>query len=77
MKQLATLADEAKMLEMETAKGGELQISPSSSRSPRQVPSPGLRGSALSGQRDFHGSSESFSSRTVASPGSRSRTSSS
>ncbi|KAG6788879.1 hypothetical protein POTOM_004957 [Populus tomentosa] len=74
---LATLADEAKMLEMETAKGSELQISPSSSRSPRQVPSPGLRGSALSGQRDFHGSSESFSSRTVASPGSRSRTSSS
>lgn len=74
---LATLADEAKMLEMETTKGSELQISPSSSRSPRQVPSPGLRGSALSGQRDFHGSSESFSSRTVASPGSRSRTSSS
>ncbi|KAG5228984.1 hypothetical protein OIU78_010433 [Salix suchowensis] len=68
---LATLADEAKTLEMETSKGSEL-----SSRSPRQVPSPGPRGSALSGQRDFHGSSESFSSRTVASPGRRSRTSS-
>ena len=71
MKQLAALADEAKTLEMETSKGSEL-----SSRSPRQVPSPGPRGSALSGQRDFHGSSESFSSRTVASPGRRSRTSS-
>ncbi|CAK7356578.1 unnamed protein product [Dovyalis caffra] len=66
---LATLTDETKSLEMEASKGSEL-----SSRSPRQVPSHGLRGSASSGQRDFHDSSESFSSRTVAS---RSRTSSS
>ncbi|KAJ9190071.1 hypothetical protein P3X46_001305 [Hevea brasiliensis] len=66
---LSMLIDEAKMLETETFRGSE-----PSSRSPRHVPSHGLRGSASSSQRDLHSSSESLSVRTVSSPGSRTRT---
>ncbi|EEF44751.1 C6.1a, putative [Ricinus communis] len=65
---LAMLTDEAKVLESETFRGSE-----SASRSPHLVSSHGLRGSASSGARDMHNSSESLSVRAVASPGSRTR----
>ncbi|PON89390.1 JAB1/MPN/MOV34 metalloenzyme domain containing protein [Trema orientale] len=64
----AVLKDEAKNLEAEAVRGSEL-----SSGSPRQVPSPGSRGSASPSNRDLYSSSESVGARTVSGPGSRSR----
>ncbi|XP_044487604.1 uncharacterized protein LOC123212505 isoform X2 [Mangifera indica] len=61
---LAMLTDEAKMLETDASRGSE------SSSSPHHTPSHGLRGSALVGHRDLHGSANV---RTLSSPGSRSR----
>lgn len=68
LKQLATLINEAKALEAEAPKGGE-----SSSGSPRQVPSHGVRGNASFGHRDLYSSAEPMSMRGVAGSGSRSR----
>lgn len=68
LKQLALLNDEAKNLETEALRVGE-----PSSRSPRQVSSHGLRGSASVGHRDLYSSAEPIGPRTVSSPGSRSR----
>ncbi|XP_048322631.2 uncharacterized protein LOC107405760 [Ziziphus jujuba] len=65
---LALLNDEAKHLETEALRVGE-----PSSRSPRQVSSHGLRGSASVGHRDLYSPAESIGPRTVSSPGSRSR----
>ncbi|XP_059457732.1 uncharacterized protein LOC132187439 isoform X1 [Corylus avellana] len=65
---LATLINEAKALEAEAPKGGE-----SSSGSPRQVPSHGVRGNASFGHRDLYSSAEPMSMRGVAGSGSRSR----
>ncbi|KDP37124.1 hypothetical protein JCGZ_06180 [Jatropha curcas] len=66
---LTMLSDEAKMLENETFRGSE-----QASRSPRHVPSHGLRASASSGQRELQSSSESLSLRTIASGSNRTRT---
>lgn len=68
LKQLVTLTNEAKALEAEAPKGGE-----SSSGSPRQVPSHGVRGNTSFGHRDPYSSVEPISTRGVAGSGSRSR----
>lgn len=68
LKQLAMLNDEVKNLETEAIKVGE-----PSARSPRQVPSHGLRGSATVGHRDLYSSTESKGARSVSSSGSRNR----
>ncbi|KAF5954575.1 hypothetical protein HYC85_007431 [Camellia sinensis] len=65
---LAMLNDEAKILETEASK-----CSKSSSGSPRNVQSHGLRGSASFGHRDLYGHTESHNLRKVVGPGSRSR----
>ncbi|XP_075667269.1 uncharacterized protein LOC142636866 isoform X1 [Castanea sativa] len=65
---LKTLTNEAKTLETEALKGVE-----SSSGSPRQVPSHGLRGNTSSGHRDLYSPTEPTTTRSVAGSGSRSR----
>ncbi|KAK3026081.1 hypothetical protein RJ639_040753 [Escallonia herrerae] len=65
---LAMLTDEAKILETEAIRGNE-----SSSASPRNVSSPGLRGSASFGRRDVYSPAESLNTRLVGSASSRSR----
>ncbi|RVW81644.1 hypothetical protein CK203_044492 [Vitis vinifera] len=67
LKQLAILTDEARSLETEAFKGSE-----SSSGSPRNFQSHGIRGSASLGHRDLY-PAESINLRSVAGPGSRSR----
>ncbi|KAJ4826714.1 hypothetical protein Tsubulata_050492 [Turnera subulata] len=69
---LAMLSDEAKFLEAEGLRGNEL-----TSRSPRKVSSPGLRGSNPFGQKELHGSPQSVSPRTISNSGGRHRTGSS
>ncbi|XP_034695956.1 uncharacterized protein LOC117922065 [Vitis riparia] len=64
---LAILTDEARTLETEAFKGSE-----SSSGSPRNFQSHGIRGSASFGHRDLY-PAESINLRSVAGPGSRSR----
>jgi BRCA1/BRCA2-containing complex subunit 3 len=74
--QLAVLSEEAKSLEVEasTSRGSEASLgSPRQAASPRQVASPIHRGSSSPAQRNSQGSSESLGSKSVASPGSRSR----
>ncbi|WJX69992.1 hypothetical protein P8452_54151 [Trifolium repens] len=73
---LAVLSEEAKSLEVEasTSRGSEASLgSPRQAASPRQVASPIHRGISSPGQRNLQGSSESLGSKSVASPGSRSR----
>ncbi|KAF3450844.1 hypothetical protein FNV43_RR06933 [Rhamnella rubrinervis] len=65
---LAMLNDEVKNLETEAIRVGE-----PSSRSPRQVSSHGLRGSASVGHRDLYSLTESKGARSVSSSGSRNR----
>lgn len=65
---LKTLTNEAKTLETEALKGVE-----SSSGSPRQAPSHGLRGNTSSGHRDLYSPTEPTPTRSVAGSGSRSR----
>ncbi|KAK4590431.1 hypothetical protein RGQ29_020835 [Quercus rubra] len=65
---LKTLTNEAKTLETEALKGVE-----SSSGSPRQAPSHGLRGNTSSGHRDLYSPTEPTTTRSVAGSGSRSR----
>ncbi|XP_030971466.1 lys-63-specific deubiquitinase BRCC36-like [Quercus lobata] len=65
---LKTLTNEAKSLETEAPKGVE-----SSSGSPRQAPSHGLRGNTSSGHRDLYSPTEPTTTRSVAGSGSRSR----
>ncbi|XP_050286418.1 uncharacterized protein LOC126725650 [Quercus robur] len=65
---LKTLTNEAKSLETEALKGVE-----SSSGSPRQAPSHGLRGNTSSGHRDLYSPTEPTTTRSVAGSGSRSR----
>ncbi|KAL4626390.1 hypothetical protein ACB092_05G092200 [Castanea dentata] len=65
---LKTLTNEAKTLETEALKGVE-----SSSGSPRQASSHGLRGNTSSGHRDLYSPTEPTTTRSVAGSGSRSR----
>lgn len=65
---LTMLTEEAKMLEAEVVRGTE-----SSSGSPRNVSSHGLRGSASPGHRELFSPAESVNARNIAGSGSRSR----
>ncbi|KAM7480373.1 hypothetical protein LguiA_028586 [Lonicera macranthoides] len=67
---LAMLTDEAKILENEGSRGSELT---STSVSPRNVSSPGVRGSGPFGHRDLYKPAEPVNSRSVSGSGSRSR----
>nr|CAN81936.1 hypothetical protein VITISV_005282 [Vitis vinifera] len=69
LKQLAILTDEARSLETEAFKGSE-----SSSGSPRNFQSHGIRGSASLGHRDLY-PAESINLRSVAGPGDNAKTS--